>query len=97
MSDENERSVASTGSESGDSGSVSAIRMAIFQMSLAATIAYSKMEVGDDTIWLLWDSSVTDEDREAIKLGFDAERADFDESNCEKLAEKLLGLLERLG
>ena len=96
MSETNKRSVASAGSVAGDTGSVSPIRTAIYQMSMAATMAYAKMEMSGDMIGLSWDSSVTDEERAAIKRGVDAQRQDFDDTNCEELANTLLGLLERL-
>lgn len=96
MSDENERPVASAGSGAEKPAGVTPIRTAIYQMSMAATMAYAKMEVSGDMIGLSWDSSVTDEELAAIKRGVDAQRQDFDDSNCEELADTLLGLLERL-
>ena len=96
MSDEKERSVASAGSGAEKPASVTPIRTAIYQMSMAATIAYAKMEVSGDMIGLSWDSSVTDKELAAIKRGVDAQRQDFDDSNCEELADTLLGLMQRL-
>lgn len=96
MSETNERSVASDGSGAEKPASVTPIRTAIYQMSMAATMAYAKMEVSGDMIGLSWDSSVTDKELAAIKRGVDAQRQDFDDSNCEELADTLLGLLQRL-
>lgn len=96
MSDENERSGGSDGPRAENSARVTALRTAIYQMSMAATMAYAKMEVSGDMIGLSWDSSVTDEELAAIKRGVDANRQDFDDTNCEKLADTLLGLLERM-
>ena len=96
MSDTNERSVGSDGSGAEKPASVTPIRTAIYQMAMAATMAYAKMEVSGDMIGLSWDSSVTDEELAAIKRGVDAQRQDFDDTNCEELADTLLGVLERI-
>jgi hypothetical protein len=96
MNDTNERSVGSAGSGAEKPASVTPIRTAIYQMSMAATMAYAKMEVSGDMIGLSWDSSVTDEELAAIKRGVDAQRQDFDDTNCEELANTLLGVLERI-